>query len=178
MGNVGRLINIGKSIGSTGNADIHCVSRDLDGYAKTLCGPVFKTLLITIKNGDFLQKAESFGLAATKILNDNKYDFIVYDGNPLLWLTLVDFKGVPTVCITNTFLTQYSSDKPIQVTLFRKHKNRINKYRTKHNLTELKSCYELYEADLVLLSDPTCIFELLIPQLPGNYRQIWTCVWE
>lgn len=178
LGHVGRLINIAKSISSTGSTEIHCISPDLDGYAKTLFGPVFKTFLITIKNGDFLQKAESFGLAATKILNDNKYDLIVYDGNPLLWLTLVDFKGVPTVCITNTFLTQYSSDTPVQVTLFRKHKNRINKYRTKYHLTELKSCYELYEADLVLLADPTCIVELLISELPNNYRQIGACVWE
>lgn len=178
LGHVGRLINIAKSISSTGNAEIHCISPDLDGYAKTLFGPIFKTFLITIKNGDFLQKAESFGLATTKILDDNKYDLIVYDGNPLLWLTLVDFKGVPTVCITNTFLTQYSLDTPSQEALFTRHKNRINKYRTKYHLTELKSCYELYEADLVLLADPTCIVELLISELPNNYRQVGACVWE
>lgn len=178
LGHVGRLINIAKSVSSTGNVEIHCISPDLDGYAKTIFGPIFRTFLITVKKGDFLQKAESFGLAATKIIEDNKYDLVVYDGNPLLWLSFLDLNGIPSICITNTFLTKYRSTKTIQEDMFENNADRINDLRRVLHLSELGSSYELYESDLVLLADPSSLVEILIPELPSNYRQIGACIWQ
>lgn len=177
LGHVGRLLSVISELKLSSNAEIHCFSPDIKGFAKNLFTPLYKTFLVPIQKGNFLEKNECFGIAVNKILTENRYDLIIYDCNPLNWITFMKFNGVPSVCITNVFLTRFGNAATIQENRFAKHKNAINDVRSRHKLSELESSYDLYEADLVLLADPKPIVDMLITKMPTHYKHVGACVW-
>ncbi|GGP84951.1 sulfotransferase domain-containing protein [Shewanella ulleungensis] len=121
-------------------------------------------------------KAVIFGMGVNEKLIKCDFSLIIYDANPMLWLLYIDTLCLPTICVTNVFLTKVSSNfKIVQDDFFLNNKVTINIQRQALGLSPLKTARDIYEASLTLLADPKPVVEHVCSLLPNSYKQVGEC---
>ncbi|MEO0982340.1 MAG: hypothetical protein AAFX03_06780 [Pseudomonadota bacterium] len=126
---------------------------------------------------DWVEQGARFARALRDQSVIDRFDAFLLDTNPIQWTYAVDFARKPVAIITNCFLTAMAGRRTLQVEAFEREADRFNAVRAEFGLRPLKSAYDLYETDLVLLGDPQPIVDF-IGAVPGNYKSCGPCFWS
>jgi UDP:flavonoid glycosyltransferase YjiC (YdhE family) len=177
LGHVSRMYKVALAIQSSYEVEIHFLFPESSAFAFELVHKKFKAYPITVQGKGFPDAASSFALGVERHLTSKSFGLVVYDANPLVWISLINFLEVPRVMITNVFLTRLGRQNTVQVKGFKMVSERMNNLRAKKKLPQLSDAYDLYEADKVLLADPKPIVDFF-GVAPDNFQQCGACAWE
>lgn len=169
LGHVARVLELVQTISHGFNVEVDLISPKPGLYVEKLFGSQFQTYLLPTENKNLLVRAKSFANGVEKLLKDKNYDLIIQDCNPFMWSLFTNFGDVPRIMVTNIFLTRMQLAASLQKQQFAEHALKINQERKHKGLPILESVFDLYEADKVILADPSPIVELHGP-LPDNYE--------
>ena len=120
-----------------------------------------------------------FGNVVENHLKDGKFDMVINDGCPFRWMSTLRLPDCPHTFITNAFLTGHFTPETVQSRWFDKPVfKHIQRIRNEKGLKPITSLFDLYKADLVLLSDPAELFPGLQKKLPGHFVFCGPIVWS
>ncbi|WP_371229638.1 glycosyltransferase [Roseovarius sp. 2305UL8-3] len=157
LGHVSRLSSIARRIRETSDARIHFVLPGVASHHDILqkSGFEFSTVNIPKEARDLPAVAFADGLET--LFRDLSPDAIVHDMCPLRWLSVTRFPDCQRFHVTNFFLTRAHDAETSQKTWYDEIGGRVSEIRASRGLCPLKSVFDLYDADAVLLADPPAL---------------------
>jgi UDP:flavonoid glycosyltransferase YjiC (YdhE family) len=177
MGHVSRIFRVIESL-----ADIMPIrpvffSPQVGGVAEEIVSPRFPITMLPVAPGDWLAQSLEFAERLEAELHRSSFDFVVRDLFPLNWTLSLDCSPLPQINITNVYLTAIGGPSQYLEAHFQPLKAAANARRAAKGLAPLRSAFELYEADLVLLADPPPVCDLF-PQTPPHHLAMDACYWN
>ena len=168
LGHVGRSFKAALQLRSICDAQIIFISPDHGRYVERLVGKDFETIAVPTSSFEKSDSFQEFASGLEQVFTANRFDIIVHDLCPLRWLSTTRFPDCPRVNVTNVFLTKIANARTSQAMRFDRIGDRINSIRTEKGLPPLHTVFDLYEADLVLLADPSRLTSRY-GRLPSHY---------
>ena len=142
-------------------------------------GDKFEIVKIPIPDALKKHGYSAFGDAMELHFKNNKFDLIVNDGCPLRWMSTMRLPNCPRIMISNAFLTGHFTENTVQKDWFvRPTHQKVHQIRREKGLPPLMSPFEMYNADLVLLTDPRSLFPKLQARLPENFEICGPVFWS
>lgn len=179
MGHVGRLYQIATRLKRTASLNITFFIADYSSAADIVIGDEFEVVKIPIPQTKPRHPFVAFGNQMEEQFKTRKFDMIVHDGCPLRWMSTMRLPDCPRVFVTNAFLTGHFIQDTVQSRWFTQNLRKIvNPIRQEKALAPLKSAFELYDADRVLLSDLPELFPGLSKNLPGHFSFCGPIFWS
>ncbi len=177
LGHVARLQQVALQLREMVDCRIVFIGPRLHGYLNGVVGEDFEAITIPIAEENMKHPYMEFSAGLENVLESYGFDLIVHDMNPVRWLATMRFPDCPRINVTNVFLTKLSRTQTSQERLFSLEDMGISKARAEKNLSEINSVYDLYEADRVLLADPTSVISIY-GDLPANYIACGPSSWS
>ena len=175
LGHVARVLSVADAMARMSKCKITLLSPDIRSFLKELANKEYDTRLIPVKGPENMEI--QFGQGLEDYFSKNQPDLIVFDLNPVLWITTTNFPEIPQAYITNVFITKHARKLTDQMTSSHQNTGEINARRKAVGLDPIVETKDLYERDLVLLADPGFIIELY-GRLPGHYFPAMPCSWD
>lgn len=172
LGHVGRSLSIATALFSIGQFNV-LFAGVKQGYGEDIISRVFP--FHTLSNED--DGGVCFADELELLVNSAHPDLICLDLTPIPWLTQFRFPDIPTVYLTNYFLTKQCLSTTFQELQFRDLGQRLNAVRESRGLAPIQDIKQVYDKDLVICCDPS---SLVLPAktLPSNYHVVGPCLWE
>ncbi|WP_376695244.1 hypothetical protein [Wenzhouxiangella sp. EGI_FJ10305] len=170
LGHVSRSCLIAEALKANWHVEVTFVGNDKFGYIKELLPPDFKFIEVEHQDSD------GFSAAVEKVIRKLGPSVICLDCSPIPWLETLSTFDIPTVYLTNYFLTRLGDAETYQDQVFRNRSDEINERRESKGLPMLDSARDLYDRDKIILLDP---MELIShKELSTNYFPAGICSWE
>ena len=172
LGHVGRSQVIAAALCARTSLQI-CFAGVTPGYGEQVIQDKFPFYKLPFGDrGDLM-----FAQALESLLAQLAPDLICLDLTPIPWLNLVRFPDIRQVYITNFFLTHLCDYPTVQMSLFDRTGDQINRARIDRGLGTIFNVKDLYDRNAVLLCDPP---ELVRAQnaVPTHYHTVGPCTWE
>ena len=176
LGHLGRLYQVAKRLSQRSDVNITFYIPSLSKEPEIVLGDEFEFIRIPVAEETPHYFYSGFATRLEKCLAERKFDLIIHDGCPLRWTSVLRFPDCPRILITNVFLTKYAASDTVQSRWFKTIGAKINTVRARKNMAPLKSSFELYDADQVLLSDPERLFPGL--DIPDHFSFCGPLFWS
>ncbi len=179
MGHVGRLYQVAKALERRAKVDITFYVAEHSSAPDIVIGDQFRVIKIPVPKARKGHAFIEFGDSVEKRLQDGNFDAVINDGCPFRWMSTLRLPDCLHVFITNAFLTGHFTQDTVQSRWFEKPVfSKIQHIRNQKGLSPIKALTDLYNADLVLLSDPPELFPDLKKHLPRHFAFTGPIVWS
>lgn len=176
LGHIGRLYRIARELRKLVTREIVFVTTARARFAERILTDEFE--LTKIAGGASVFPEITFADGLEDFFADRLPALVVYDMDPLKWLSGVRFPNCPRVLITNFFLTEPAALETFQTMRFSSAVGKkVAAVRHARGLAELNSAYDLYKADRVLLADPPSLIKNF-GCFPDNHFAVGPCCWS
>lgn len=178
LGHVTRLVSVARQLSSYDDLKLVFAIPSISRFAHLIEQYGFYVHRVkTNAIGTDLFHIKQFGVHMQALFDELQPDVVVFDCNMLIWTGTLNLRETPSVMLTNVFITKLNEEAPFQEEIFQEHGDYLNRARSLVGLSPLSFVQELYEKDLVCLSDPSAIVDLFGP-LPAHYRKGGACFWK
>lgn len=172
LGHISRCFSIATILKEKYATDSVFVCSDRKGFLNKIVAPHFKTLCLETQRTEYLQ----FALEIENLISNLRPCVVCYDLTPIPWLVAHSFPKLPTVYITNFFLTDISNTTTVQIKKWEQQKDKINKQRKEKSLATLAHIKDSYNQTLTILCDPPELLGKL--PIPKRCSVVGSCAWE
>jgi UDP:flavonoid glycosyltransferase YjiC (YdhE family) len=176
LGHVGRLSVPARRLSAMRDVTITFVAPAHGRYTRKVVEDEFEFVPIEIPESARRMPAYEFAGPLEDLLAARAPDLIVHDMCPLRWLSAVRFPSTPRVMVTNFYFTSVVAGRTFQAELFDEVADELGRVRAEKGLPPLRSVFDLYQADRVLLADPAPLLARHGP-LPANHRGCGISAW-
>lgn len=176
LGHVGRLQKMISRLVEISPVEVTLIVPREARYVKTVFGDSVKTIVVPIPRDSEHERHDIFADALAEIFNQSRFDLIVQDIGALNFLPLVEYPSCPRAVITNVFIAHPSVAGRSEVESLPDYLDEVNTKRAQRGLAALGSVLELYQADRVLLADPSPIVREF-GELPANFVACGPASW-